>query len=208
MRTMSTIEDRLWTDLLGEAEADRALAARQPPPRRRSLRGIRLAVGSAIILGVTIALALTGGTSTTPAYGVAVNADGSVTLTLNEVIGVSGANEALERLGVRARIARIESGCIQTAEPIHGPPGEQSNQQLQQMVESQKAGEGLSGLEWVIHPHAIPPGDTVLITAQLANEGRPVATYHGKAISAVGSSLGLYRGAAPTCQPPAETYAG
>ncbi len=69
------------------------------------------------------------------------------------------------------------------------------------MVEPQRtAGEG-----WVIHPDAIPQGDTILITAQLANHGRPVI-FHGKAIAAVGSSIGLYRGSAPTCQPPARFY--
>ena len=204
---MSSIQDRLWTDLVREPEAKRALTAQQPTARNRT-RGIKLTIGGSVLLGaiVTAALALTGGTSPTPAYAVSVNADGSVTLTLSELIGVTAANETLARLGVRARVARIEAGCAQTGEPIHESPGEPSYEQLQRMVESQKTGEGLPGLVWVIHPNAIPQADTVLITTQLANGGRPVATHDGKAISAVGSSVGLYRGAAPPCQPPGRFY--
>lgn len=201
---MSKIEDRLWVDLLDEPEAERALAARQPSGNLKRARRAPLAAGGLVLVGALLVavLMLTGGTSATPAYAVALNADGSVTLTLNEVLGVTGANEALEKLGVRVRIARVEAGCAATADPIHGP-GEPSGQQLMSMVEPQRtAGEG-----WTIHPDAIPQGDTVLITAQLANGGRPVI-FRGKAITAVGSSIGLYRGAAPTCRAPARFYTG
>lgn len=201
---MSKIEERLWVDLLAEPEAEQALAARQPPGSPRRPRRAPLAAGGLVLVGALLVavLMLTGGTSPAPAYAVALNADGSVTLTLNEVLGVTGANRALEKLGVRARIARPEAGCTATAEPIHGP-GEPTAQQVMSMVEPQRtAGEG-----WIIHPDAIPQGDTVLITAQLANGGRPVI-FHGRAIKAVGSSIGLYRGAAPTCQAPARFYTG
>lgn len=205
---MSRIEDRLWTGLVAEPEAERAMSARQPLPVRGHRRLVALAAIGLALTGLTIVVALaTGGTETTPAYAVTVNANGSVSVTLNEVLGVSGANEQLARLGVRARIARVEAGCTQAAENAI-PPGDSSHEQLPTMVEPQKAGEGLAGLDWVIHPDAIPPGDTVLIAAQLANEGRPVATYHGKAITAVGSSVSLYRGTAPTCRPPATFYPG
>jgi hypothetical protein len=189
---MSKIEDRLWTDLLDEPEADRALAARQPSGRRKPARRAPLAVGGLVLVGALLAavLMLTGGTSTIPAYAVALNHNGSVTLTLNEVLGVKGANEALERLGVRVRIARVEAGCTATAEAIHGP-GEPTSEQLQTMVEPLRTGEGA----WIIHPDKIPQGDTILITAQL---GKPVI-FHGKAVTGVGSSIGLYHGTPPTC---------
>jgi hypothetical protein len=205
---MSRIEDRLWTDLVARPGAGSALSARQPLPVRGRSRRTALAATGLALTGLIIAVALaTGGTETTPAYAVTVNANGSVSVTLNEVLGVSGANEQLTRLGVRARIARVEAGCTQAAENAI-PPGDISHEQLPTMVEPQKAGEGLAGLDWVIHPDAIPQGDTVLITAQLANEGRPVATYQGKPVSAVGSSVSLYRGAAPTCRPPGTFYPG
>jgi hypothetical protein len=189
---MSKIEDRLWIDLLGQPEADRALAARQPSGGRKPARRTPLAVGGLVLVGALLAavLMLTGGTSTTPAYAVALNPDGSVTLTLNEVLGVKGANQALKRLGVRVRIARIVAGCTATAEPIHGS-GEPTYEQLRGMVEPLRTGEGA----WIIHPDKIPQGDTILITAQL---GKPVI-FHGKTVTGVGSSIGLYHGTPPTC---------
>lgn len=205
---MANIEDKLWTGLIAAPEAETALATRQPlSVRRRSPRAPLVVVGVAIA-GLIAAVALTSGeTGTTPAYAVTVNPNGSVSVTLNEVLGVGGANEQLERLGVRARIARVEAGCTQAADNAI-PPGDVSHEQIPAMVEPQKVSEGLAGLGWVIHPDAIPQGDTLLITAQLTDGGRPVATYRGKAISAVGSSMGLYRGAPPTCRPPAMFYPG
>jgi hypothetical protein len=206
---MSKIEERMWADLIREPGADQALAVRQPPTVRRRAPRAPLAVGGLILLGAILAaaLALTAGTSTTPAYAVTVNTNGSVSVTLNEVLGVSGANEALARLGVRARIAQIEAGCAQIGEQAF-PPGHEVHELQERMVETQDVGEGFAGLAWVIHPDAIPQGDTLLITAQLANGGRPVTMHDGKLVSVLASTVGLYRGAAPTCQPPGTVYPG
>lgn len=204
---MANIEDKLWTRLIATPDADAALATRQPPSVRRRSPRAPLAAGGVAIAGLIVAAALTtGGTGTTPAYAVTVNPNGLVSVTLNEVLGVSGANEQLKRLGVRARIAKIEAGCAATGDVV--APGDPSHEQISRMVEPQKIAKGLAGLDWVIHPEAIPPGDTLLITAQLANEGRPVAKYHGKEITAVASGSSLYRGAAPACQPPGTFYPG
>jgi hypothetical protein len=189
---MSSIEQRLWLDLMRAPAAARALAARQPPAMRR--RRAPLLAGGLALIGVLLAaaLTLTAGSGTTPAYAVTVNSDGSISLKLNEVVGVRGANEALARLGVRARVAQIETGCTQTGE-IDRP------REPQLFVEPRKGvGKGFAGIELVIHAGAIPRGDTLLVTAQL----NPPVDYHGKATSSVSSTWGLYRGAAPTCRPP------
>ncbi len=196
-------------ELIRDPWAGPALVARQPLPERRRARRAPLADGSLVVLGaiVATALTLTASTGTSPAYAVTVNANGSVSVTLTEVLGVSGANEALARLGVRARIARIEAGCTQTGDKAFSQ-GHESHELQERMVETQHAGEGFAGLAWVIHPDAIPQGDTLLITAQLANGGRPVATQAGKPIAVLASTIGLYRGPAPTCQPPGTSYPG
>jgi hypothetical protein len=205
---MSIIEEKLWTDLIREPEAHDALAARQPPAARRRSRRAPLAAGALALLGATLALALTltASTSTTPAYAVTVNPDGSVSLTLDEVVGVRGANETLAKLGVRAQVAQIEARCSQTGE--HAP----SPEHREQIVEPQKvAGQepsiegqlqrrgAFAGVDLVIHPRAIPQADTALIAIQRDS----TVTYHGKAISSLSWKVGLYRGTAPTCQPPA-----
>jgi hypothetical protein len=198
---MSEIDDRLWADLIRQPGAELVLATKQPPPERQRARRAPLAVGSLVLLGagVAAALTLTASTNTPPAYAVAVNANGSVTLTLNELLGASGANEALARFGVRARIAKIEAGCDQTDERAF-TPASFSDKQMSLMVESQTDGEGLAGKTWVIHPAAIPQGDTLLITARLVHFEHEVATHDTKPI-AIAWSEGLYRGAAPTCLP-------
>lgn len=138
---------------------------------------------------LAVLLTLTAGTSP-PAYALVVNPNGTLTLTINELVGVSGANGELARLGVRARIARIEPGCgrsghfVRVRWPHAGPPP----------VEPEKLHSGLSGLRMIIHPSGIPAGDTMLLTARLGH-----ATHHGAPIQTVEVSMGLYRGPAPTC---------
>jgi hypothetical protein len=206
---MSTIEEKLWTRLTEDSDSDRALAVHQRPPQRNRSRRVSVAVGAASLTGVTLALvlALTGSSNTTSAYAVTVNPDGSVSVTLTEVLGVSGANEALARLGVRARIAQIEAGCTQTGARVRWTPGN-AHEQQEQIVEPQKDGEGLAGINMIIHPTAIPTGDTALIAAQLDPSTPPVPASHGKPVSSASWTVGLYRGVAPTCQPPATIYPG
>jgi hypothetical protein len=197
-------DESLWADLLKEPAASRALSARQPASRLEMIRrpltigGLAIAAGSAAVI-----LSLTAASTpvTTAAYAVTRNADGSVTLTLKEVIGVSGANEQLARLGVRAQIAKIERGCTESGTEV-----QMSHSQQEAMIESEQSAPGLTGLGWVIHPSAIPAGDTVLISAQLENEGRPLGPpLGGKLIYAVGSGIGLYKGTPPSCQVPGES---
>jgi hypothetical protein len=163
-----------------------------------------LAAGALLAVIFTVVLTLTASTNTTPAYAVSVNPDGSVKLTLTSVLGVRGANATLARLGIRARVAEIKRGCM--------PTGEKDLAHVRQpLVEPQKHGakRGLgttralrgsatfAGISLIIHAEAIPRGDTLLISAQLRS-----ARYRGKSISAVAGASALYRGAAPSCQPP------
>jgi hypothetical protein len=204
---MSKIEDRLWADLIGEPEAEGALCARMSPATKRRASRAPFAAGGLAVAGATVAvvLALTAGGNTTPAYAVSVNPDGTVSLTVDEIIGVQGANEALTKLGVRARVAEIEPGCSQTGEIDR----DQENEPLVEphkiagdagTIESQlqRRGGAFAGISMIIHADQIPEGDTVVISAEL---DKPI-NYQGKAISAAGFSFGLYRGAGPTCHRP------
>src|ERR1035437_109064 len=215
---MSNFEDRLWSELARDRGEPLALAGRRvPAPSRRSRRA-PLAIGGLVLLAaiVAAALTLTASTSTTPAYAVSVNPDGSVRLTLVSVIGVRGANETLAKLGVRAQVAQIETGCAQTGEKdlsharqllvepqkLGGREASIADQLRRRADQLRRRGEAFAGIDLVIHANAIPQGDTLLITAQL---NAPVQ-YHGEAVSSVSSTYGLYRGAAPTCSPPLEHH--
>jgi hypothetical protein len=152
-------------------------------------RALTLGAIASVCALLAVLLTLTASTSP-PAYALVVNPNGTLTLTINELIGVNGANAELARLGVRARIARVESGCgdrghfIRVQWPHTGPPP----------VEPEKLHSGLSGLRMIIHPSEIPPGDTMLLTARLGH-----TTHQGAPIQIVEMSMGLYRGPAPTC---------
>jgi hypothetical protein len=202
---MAKIDDRLWTDLLQEPAAELALGVQQPRASHHRSRRPSFAAGGgvAVALAIVAVVLLTAGTKSTPAYGVISNGDGSVTLTLNELMGADAANEQLASLGVRAAIAKVEPGCVATGEAVPIPPSTLQSQE--QMVETQKRSTGLSGLAWVIHPNAIPPGDTLVIAVQPANGGNPVANVDGRGVSALSGTVALYHGGAPTCRLPSQS---
>ncbi len=205
---------RLEMDLLDAAErlhlhprhARRHPGEHRHAGRRRRSR-LPLTVGGLALLGAIVAVVLTltaAGTNVTQAaFAVTENADGSVTLTLNEVVGISGANQALAKLGVRARIARHQPRCARTRGAI-APARLRGG--VMQMVEPQPFGEGPTGALWVIHPGAIPVGYTLLLTGELVNDGRPIRSPHGHFIRAFAAGIGLYRDPPPTCELPSNSH--
>ncbi len=198
---MSRFEDQLWSEL---ALAHSTMPSDDYHPaaasRRWASRGRFAAAGALALAGAAVAvlLSVSAGPSAPAAFAITQQPDGAITLTLNEIVGVGAANQELATLGVRARLAEVEPGCTATGEII--PPRSYSRQRQEEMVETQRGdGPGLNGLVWTIHPSAIPTGDTLLITAEVI-AGTPVPV--------VSSTTSLYRGAAPTCQPPGENYVG
>jgi len=160
--------------------------------------------GGIALTGAIVAAALTVTASTSPpAYALVVNPNGSVSLTINELIGITGANAELARLGVRARVARIEPHCTAAGDHVAFPRphlGSVSSHDeigAAGMVEAELLPRGwgpFGRLRMAIHPGAIPQGDTLLLTVRAMTP-----TYHGDPIGAVGMSMGLYRGPAPAC---------
>jgi hypothetical protein len=109
---MSTFEDRLWSDLVRE-HGDQMRSHRgltRPPSRRRPalITGSALATAALATAGV---LALTAGTSAPPAYAVTTNADGTVTVTLNDISAITGLNAELARDGLRAKAVPVTASC-------------------------------------------------------------------------------------------------
>jgi hypothetical protein len=187
---MPRFEDDLWEMLSREHGAATVQAGRQSgfaPLRRRPLS---LLAGTLTLAAVTAAVVvmLSAGSRPSEAYAVTQKADGTVTLTLDEAIGVRPANEDLARLGVRVVVAKVEAGCAETGRIVRSAAGS-----IFGMAEPARAGHGLGGLRWVIHPAAIPPGDTLRLVVQIDPHSR---------IPAVGEALGLFRGKAPKCAKP------
>jgi|GEM_PF-5885453 hypothetical protein len=153
-------------------------------------RAMALALGGGASLGTVIALVLALSASTSPpAYALVLHRDGSLTLTVNELVGIEPANARLAKLGVRLRLAKAEAGCSAKGRPVP-PPG----LLLPRLVRPEKVGRGLRGLRMLVHPSAIPAGDTLVLVFH-----RIVAHSESRSIPGIAGSMGLYRDPAPTC---------
>ncbi|HEY7933781.1 MAG TPA: hypothetical protein VID48_08150 [Solirubrobacteraceae bacterium] len=181
---MPKFEDRLWEELVREHGSELASTPIRIRPERR--RRVSLTAGAlAGVAGAIIAiLLLTAGTSP-PVYAVSENQDGTVTVTINDLVGISGANAQLKKLGVRAKIAKGEPGCITSAKPVRVAPDLSVA-----MTHPSKVG-ATTGI--TINPRLIPFGDTLRIVV------RRIDTHRG--LLGVGLNFGLFRGSAPSCAP-------
>ena len=193
----TTYTELLRRELVG---ASRRLGADSPPAatssspvRRLVLRRRRLlSLAGALCLAavtVTVVVLMSAGGGAPAAYAVTQNPDGSVTLSLNEVLGLEPVNERLAQLGVPVVVAKMEAGCDEHGEPVRFPDG----RAFPEMIETVKTGTGLAGITWVIRPSLIPPGDTLRIAVQRDPKSP---------IPALGAQLGLFHGQAPRCALP------
>lgn len=110
---MAKFEDQLLDDLMRshgstlDTLPDRAASAgRRGIGRTLGIGGTALGVAGALAVTGTL---LAGGPA---AYAVTTGADGVVTVSISDVSGVTGANEELRRLGVRAVAVPMRDGCV------------------------------------------------------------------------------------------------
>jgi hypothetical protein len=173
---MATFEDQLWTDLLSEHGTELAGASRSATRRSRA-KPILVTAGTFGVVGAATAVALTlTATASPPAYAVTANPDGTVSVTINEIVGVSGANAELARLHVRAKAVLETADC--TANPPQVPTKVFGGGALQ--------GNPVDGV--TIIPDAIPVGDTLMLVAKTSG--------NAGALTAI-----IVRGPAPSCSP-------
>jgi hypothetical protein len=179
IESMSTFEDNLWDELVREHQAEYVHPVRATtsgPARRRLLVGMSLGLAGA---ATATALALTAGT-VAPAFAVTSNPNGTVTVTISQIAGISGANTELAALGVRATAIPIVQGCTAALQRL---PKAASGGIL-----SQPSSGPLQSI--TIEPSAIPAGDTVVLAAA-QNAG------------AVQMTDAVVQGVAPACVAPA-----
>ncbi len=224
---MSGYYERLADSLEAAVGRRAALAARTERRRRRALAGAAIAALGALCL----ALAIGGsGGGVQPAYAVTVNPDGSVALSVRELLGVGPANARLARLGVRARLVRRETSCTARVRGTLLPPGELGREthslrlppggahlsrdrelELQeQRVEAElrflqsmlRPTHASGEFEVVINPATIPKGETLLLAFRTVRSGsRVAADGQRRASHAIGGSIELVKGEAPRCLP-------
>src|SRR5215472_16788634 len=111
--TMTNFSHQLLTDLMREHAATLQRTELPAPPARHSgiKRGALLAGGAGTLaVGVSAGLAAFGG-GTAQAYAVTPHADGTVTVSISDLSGVSGANARLQDLGDRVVVVPVRAGC-------------------------------------------------------------------------------------------------
>lgn len=127
---MTDFEDHLWSHLVEEHSADRVLAEGSGPNqrRRRPLLLGSAAAGAAGMAAVAVAvtLALTATTATPKAYALTQDANGSYTLTLQDVAtALPQVNAEFAKLGIPAKAIPVTADCATQAGglPLLGPGG-------------------------------------------------------------------------------------
>jgi hypothetical protein len=186
---------RLREDLFSAFAAAEAPtgAVRSTPPRvvsRRHgrLRNRILVSAAAAIATVLVAVVVLTGTAGRAAWAVQVRPDGTVAITLRQLVAVDDANARLARLGLPILIQRVKASC-----PARGTVDRSYSTVaiLTHIVRRAEGSIATGAQRWLIDPHAIPRGDTLGLVATLAPPASrsPSFAYGAK----------LYRGPAPEC---------
>lgn len=110
---MSRFTDRLWRDLVREHGPD--LAQMEPrlgaAHRRRARPGVLAGTGVGVAGVVTAAVLILGAASSTPAFAVARNRDGSYSVRVESWSAIPAANRAIHGLGLHAQVVAVSAGC-------------------------------------------------------------------------------------------------
>ena len=183
MKTMGKFEDRLIEELMDDHGP--ALAGlERPAPHHRSKRPLWM-TGGALALAVAGAgiFTLVGGGGS-PAYAVTQNSNGTVTLTLADMTGVTGANQELHKLGLPVLVVPFnDNSCSYVYDKPDNARGFTS------AAAATITGEG----QFTFALDQVPAGDTLVIGAEGVNLGNS---------KGVALTEGTAKGRPPVCGAP------
>jgi hypothetical protein len=165
---MRKFEDHLWREFV--REHGNALAQMSPPTAKHSVwRGPRLIAGTSLgLAGVSAAVALLlGATTTSPAFAVTRNHDGTLTISIKRASGIAGANARLRQLGIRAQVMQHAPAGYRCTSTVAGQrQGAPAPSQVTRA--SQSAGveptRSIANAHWTIDPRKVPRGRTLALT--------------------------------------------
>jgi hypothetical protein len=180
---MDKFKERLWRELVREHGPDLARISR-PARRERAVRPPLLAGTTLGLAGVGTALALAlGAASTSPAFAVTENHDGTVSVVLKNLDAIHGVNARFAQLGFRARVVQAAAGCAVRPQPVVA--GSLARRQVRIASVTVKQGD----LNARFDPQKIPAGQMLVMGAW--RQGRVIKTSSGHVV----------RGGAPACLP-------
>lgn len=111
---MGTFDEGLWARLVEQHGADRVVLS--SAPRRLRARPMILKVSAAAVAAATLAvvLVLSATTSTPPAYALTRNANGTFTVTINDLTSaIPALNAKFAQLGIDETVIPVTAGCQQ-----------------------------------------------------------------------------------------------
>jgi hypothetical protein len=179
---MSKFTDRLWSELVRDHGAELAQVTRKPPHRFRKPR-ILAGTGAGVAAAGTAAALLLGAASTSPAFAVTRNHDGSVTVTITRLGSISGANQRLRALGYRAQLVQVAASCSGRVAQVGGEPW------TAKVTPALARAASHVSVHARFDPRQIPARRMLVIAAWARGRRISVAPAH------------LVRGAAPDCLP-------
>lgn len=160
--------------LLGAMRHQIHITQMLPPGRITRVPAVRFTARPRILAGATVAVAamtaailgISAATTTPPAFAVTSNPDGSVTITLNELTGVSALNAKLASMGVAVRAVPVVPGCTATAQVIgsDGSPQPASTLAVSQLPKNPRTG-GQTILQTITVAPPQTPGQTEILAA-------------------------------------------
>ena len=188
---MSKFEDRLWRQLVREHGSD--LAQMRRPAAKHAWRSRpRMLAGTTLgLAGIgTAAALLLGAASSSPAFAVTRNSDGTVSVSIDRLSGIAGANQKLASLGIRAKAVAVGAGCDSnwtvSKQEVAAPSFKRATPaQFHALVAARMAAAAK------IDPGKIPAGRTIVIATWRA--GQQVHLYASRAVA----------GPPPACLAPA-----
>jgi hypothetical protein len=181
---MTRFADQLFDDLIREHGSALANVRPPAPARRAAVRRSALAVAGGGVAAAAAAagvLASVGGA--TPAYAVTTHPDGTVTLSVYQKSGFSGANAKLHELGdSRVYVVPVGPGCPSMGSlPAPGVPGSG-----RLSVQSSVSASG----SVTVNAKGIPAGDILVVGFE--------TTTSGNSRTSLGAAK-LTTGPAPSC---------
>jgi hypothetical protein len=163
---MTKFEDRLFGQLMAEHGHHLQATARPAPARRRLRRPVWLATGAVGgMAAAAAAVVALGSAPAAAAYSVTQHANGAVTVSVNRMSGVAGANGTLHKMHARVRVVRVRPGC----RPIGSLPRPNPAPHPSVKVASRVTKNGHRSVTVTLGKGGIPRGDTMI----LAFRGNP-----------------------------------
>ena len=166
---MTNFSDQLLRDLMREHGPTLQEARLPAAGQRHHLRRAAWLAGGAgtLAVGITASLAAFGGTAS-EAYAITPHSNGTVTVAVTDLSGVTGANATLRNLGLRVVVVPVKAGC-QSIMSLPDPP-------VQPGRDSGPIGlMGVKGGSVTVEAHGIPAGDLLVIAVSSTGDGTQMA---------------------------------